>query len=407
MSFVQNPINYAQQYAKELANAYPYLSYFSAIYAGKNSTRFRPAGGRGVWIPSMTASGARFVDRDKIDGSFKRNFNLDWQLNTMTMYREWDTVIDPMDVVETNDVATIGNVTRTFNELQKIPEMDAYAASKLAGFAAAFGGVDSTTLTSQNILSQWDSYLAYMTSQRVNRDRVVCYMTPDVYKLLKEAAGITRFVDTGAGIRSVDRNIGKLDGVLIVEVAPDLMKTSYDFTDGFEADANAAQINMLFCDPDAVSAPVVYEVSMITPPSAISKGKNVYYESYYYDVFALKQRQAGFFANMTAPALGNVTVTSEKGSDKGETVLTYTGDQLQSNGAPNYGLDAYVAAGDAAAPSVSYNAALPSGSTWAKVTGQNPLTLASQTDGKYATIALVNKQTNKAVAAGSVVEVVK
>ena len=38
----------------------------------------------------------------------------------MQMYREWDTIVDPkMDIVETNNVATIANATKTFNEFQK------------------------------------------------------------------------------------------------------------------------------------------------------------------------------------------------------------------------------------------------------------------------------------------------
>ena len=31
MPFVQAPVNYAVDYARELANAYPYLSYFNEI----------------------------------------------------------------------------------------------------------------------------------------------------------------------------------------------------------------------------------------------------------------------------------------------------------------------------------------------------------------------------------------
>ena len=209
-NFVQTPINYAVDYARELANAYPYLSYFSEIWAGPNSQKYKPVNGKTVMIPSMTTSGARAVNRDKIDGVFNRNFNNEYQAVTMSMDREWDTLVDPMDIQETNQVVTIANITKTFNEFQKIPEMDAYAASHLAGFAQSFGTVDNTTLSAENILATWDGYLAYMVDQRINRDRLVAYMTPNVYKMLKEAAGITRFIDAGTGIRNIDRNVGKL-----------------------------------------------------------------------------------------------------------------------------------------------------------------------------------------------------
>lgn len=300
MPFVQQSINYAVQYGRELANAYPYLSYFGEIWGSQNSQRFRPINANSVMIPSMEVSGAKAVDRDNLNGVFTRNFNLTWEPKVMTMYREWSTILDEMDIVETNEVATIANITRTFNEFQKIPEMDAYMASKLGAFATGASTVDSTALTAANILSKWDDYLEAMTNARVNRDRVICYVTPATYKLLKQAAGITRFIEVANGIQAVDRNIAKLDGVVIKEVPSDLMKSAFSFTEGFVATEAAKQINMIMVDPLAVIAPVVYEVSMISAPSAATKGKNVYYESYYYDVFNLTQRTAGIRANIAA-----------------------------------------------------------------------------------------------------------
>lgn len=297
MAFEQLGVNYATQYAKELANAYPYLSYFGDIYGGEMGERYKPVSGKTVAIPSMVVSGARAVNRNKITGEFNRNFNNEWQNVTMTMDREWDTIVDPMDIVETNDVATIANVTRTFNETQKIPEMDAYMAQQLAKEAVK----DTEALTADNILGAWDSYLAQLKNARIARDRVRAYLTPESYKLLKQAAGISRFVDiSGGGERSVDRNIGGLDGVKIIETPSDLMMTAYDFTDGWAATGSAKQINMLFVDPMAVAAPVVYETSMMSPPSAQSKGKYIYYERYYYDVFVLANRKKGIIANVEA-----------------------------------------------------------------------------------------------------------
>jgi hypothetical protein len=300
MAFVQAPLNYAKQYSKELANAYPYLNYFGEIYASANSTKYRPVSGNTVMIPSMEVSGAKAVNRDSINGQFSRNFNNSYEPKTMSMYREWDTIVDPMDIVETNDVATIANVTKTFNELQKMPEMAAYCASKLAGYAVANSNVDTTVLTKDNILATWDSYLADMADARINRDRLLCYVTPDVYKLLKEATGLTRFIETTNGIQNVDRNIAKLDGVKIKEVPSDIMKSAYDFTTGFVPKQSAVQVNMILVDPDATVAPIVYDVSMITPPSAATKGKYVYYESFYYDVFSLSKRKDGIKVNMEA-----------------------------------------------------------------------------------------------------------
>lgn len=316
------PINYAVEYARDLANAYPYLSYFPEVWTGPNSQKYKPVNGKTVMIPSMTTTGARAVNRDHIDGVFNRNFDNEYQAVTMSMDREWDTLVDPMDIKETNQVVTIANITKTFNEFQKVPEQDAYCASKLAGFAQSFGTVDNTTLTKDNILETWDGYLEYMVNQRINRDRLIAYMTPSVYKLLKEAAGITRFLDAGTGVRNVDRNVGKLDGIVIKEVPSDMMKTIYDFTTGWVIGSSAKQINLLLVDPMAVIAPIIYDTSMMSPPSAQSKGKWLYYERYYYDIFTLNKRRCGVLANVGEPVVGTLTVTSVAGTTSGESVIT-------------------------------------------------------------------------------------
>ncbi len=395
------PLNYAAQYGRELANAYPYLSYYGDLWNAGESQRFKPLQGKTVYIPSMSTTGAKAVNRDAIDGNFTRNFDLDWEPKTLSMDREWDTLIDPMDMLETNEVATIANVTRTFNELQKVPEMDAYMSSKLAGFAADFGGVVTTTPDASNILTLWDNALAYMADQRVNRDRVRCKVIPNVYKLLKEATGMTRFIEVTAGIRNVDRNIAKLDGVLIEEVPSDMMKTLYDFSVGFAVDASAAQINMLFYDSSAIAAPIIYDTSMISAPTAQSKGKYLYYERYYYDVFVLKQRMAGVYALLGAtPSLGSLNVTSVAGTKAGDSIINVAGKTVGAAGTKLQ----YVA-NENTAVSLTYGVAPDATKDWVEIT-KLPLTVEQLTGSKIVTVAQVNKETGLAIAGGHATQVV-
>ena len=401
-------INYAAQYGRAIQTAYPYLSYYADLWNQGESYRFRPLNGKTVYIPIVTTSGARAANRDSIDGSFSRNFDIDWQAMTLTMDREWDTLVDPIDVIETNEVATIANVTRVFNELQKIPEQDAYMSQKLAGFASVHGGTSTESLTSSTILAEWDKALEYMTNQRVNRDRVKCKITPAAYKLLKQATGLTRFIEVTNGIQAVDRNVAKLDGVEIMEVPADMMKTAYTFTTGWAVNtASAQQINFLLYDPDAIAAPIVYDVAMMSPGSAQTKGKDIYYERYYYDVFMLAQRGAGVYAHLgSAPSLGSLTITSVAGTaDDGDTVITAAGNGIFGTGACAEGLKLVYSVNDAAV-SLTYNAVPDATKTWVNMS-TNPITLKSQTAGKYITVALVNKQTGYVVSGGNTTLVVK
>ena len=402
MAFVQTNVNYAAEYSRALAQPYEYWSYFAAIWASENSNRYRPGIGKTMYIPSIEVSGAVDVNRNSINGTFNRNWNNQWQAVDLQMDREWDTLIDPMDIVESDDVATIGNITMAFNRLQKIPEMDAFMASKLAGFASAFGGVSTQSLTSSSILTEWDNALEYMTNQRVNRDRLYAYMTPGTYKLLKQATGLTRFIEVTDGIRAVDRNVARLDGVTIVEVPADMMKTAYLFTQGWAIDtAHAAQINFLLVDPMAVAAPIKYETSMMSAPTAQSKGKYLYYERYYYGAFILNQRQAGVYAHIgSTPSAGSLTVTSTAGTAAGSTKIAVDGYGIGQNGTLDEGLKMVYCAGTDAAVTVTYGAVPDASKTWVEASAE-PFTLTSQTANKYITVAIVNKQTGLCVAGGN------
>ena len=401
-------LNYAVQYGRAIQTAYPYLSYYADLWNQGESYRFRPLNGKTVMIPIVSTTGARAANRDSIDGSFSRNFDIDWQAMTLTMDREWDTLVDPLDVIETNEVATIANVTRVFNELQKIPEQDAYMSQKLAGFASVHGGTSTESLTSSTILTEWDKALEYMTNQRVNRDRVRCKITPAAYKLLKQATGMTRFIEVTNGIRDVDRNIARLDGVEIMEVPADMMKTAYTFTTGWAVNtASAQQINFVLYDPEAIAAPIVYDVAMMSPGSAQTKGKDIYYERYYYDVFMLAQRGAGVYAHLgAAPSLGSLTVASVAGTeDDGDTKITVSGNGIFGTGALAEGLALKYSINDAAV-SLTYNAVPDATKTWVAM-ASNPIVLKSQTAGKYITVAMINTQTGYTVSGGNTTLVVK
>lgn len=405
MPFTQEPTNYAVEYGNALANQYPYLSYYADLWNQGEGVRYRPLRGNTIMIPSMTVSGARAVNRDQIDGVFRRNHNNDWQPAILEMDREWDDLVDPLDMSETNDVVTITNVTRTFNEQQKVPEQDAFMSAKLASIASGFGGVDGTTLTSNNILTQWDSYLAEMTNQRVDRRLLRCKMTPDTYKLLKQAAGLTRFVETGEGIRGVDRNIARLDGVSIAEIPDDMMQDSYDFTDGWAPVAGSKTMNMVFYDVSAIAAPIIYDTSMISAPTAATKGRWLYYERYYYGAFPLRQRQAGFFANIGGTqALGVLAVASVAGAAAGASKVTVTGPQFGVGGGVPAGLDLVYTTRNAAV-TLTYGQQLPAGSVWQPAYNAT-INLTGATAGNYITVALVNHQTGKVVSGGNAVLVV-
>ena len=185
-------LNYAQAYSKALAQAYPYVLHFAALRSAENDSRYRWVNANTIQIPSLTTTGRVDADRDTI-GVAKRNFNNAWEPKTLVNHRKWSTLVHPLDVDETNQVASIQNITKVFNEEQKFPEMDAYLVSKLYSEWVDAGGVaDTTALTTENILSVFDGYMVAMDEANAPKVGRILYTTPVIKSMLKNAKELTQ-----------------------------------------------------------------------------------------------------------------------------------------------------------------------------------------------------------------------
>lgn len=300
-------VNYATQYSQALAQAYPYALYFGALYATENNGRYRFVDGRTVAIPHLSTSGRVDADRDTI-AMASRNYDNAWENKTLSRQRKWSTLVHPQDINETNQVASIQNITKVYNEEQKFPEMDAYTASHLYElWTAESMTADTTALTSANVLSVFDDFMLNMDNARVPVSGRILYCTNEVKKLIKNAEQIQRYIDVGKKNASLEREPSRIDEVEIVGVPSTLLKTAYDFTKGWAPASGAGQINMLLVHPSAVITPVSYTFATLDSPSGISEGKYIYYEESFEDVFILNNKKNGLQFNVTAAAADDGT----------------------------------------------------------------------------------------------------
>lgn len=284
-------LNYAIQYLQALEQEFPYVLYFGALFATPNNGRYRWVNSRVIEIPTITTTGRIDGDRDTI-GAKKRNFQNSWTPLTLENHRTWETLVHPRDIDETNQVASIANITRVFNDEQKFPEMNAYCISKIyADWTGKSKTADTTKLTEDNVLTVFDKFMTDMDNARVPRAGRILYVTPDTRTLLNNAKQIYRTVDVGKQSANIRRAITSLDEVEIPESVPsDMMKTVYDFTEGWAVDESAKQINMMLIHPTAVITPISYEFAQLDPPTAGSQGKWDYFEESFEDVFVLPNK---------------------------------------------------------------------------------------------------------------------
>lgn len=288
-----NELNYAKAYSESLAQAFPYALNFGALYATPNNGRYRFKGGKTIEIPVINTTGRVNSDRDTVD-ALTRNYENSWESKELTNQRKWSTLIHPADVDQTDYAATISKITSVFNNEHKFPEMDAYTVSKIySDFVNLGKSATNVSLTEENVLSVFDDLMADMTEKRVPVCGRILYVTPSVMKLLKSSSAVGRSLNVKTEGGEINRCVTMLDGVSVVEVPASLMKTSYDFTNGWAEESGASQIDMLLIHPESVITPVSYEFACIDEPSAATGGKYAYYEESFEDVFILNRRADG------------------------------------------------------------------------------------------------------------------
>lgn len=312
-------VNYAEQYSRELANAYPYVLYFGDLGNTDNSGKYRVVDAKTIKIPKLSAGGRVDGDRNSIT-SFTRNWDNSWETKELTHHRTWQTLVHPQDVSQTNTVASIANITKTMNETQKFPEMDAYLVSRLYTLKNTISPVttlNESSITINNVLPLFDSLMNAMDEACVPPNGRILYCDTFTNNAIKDAWKIYR----ANGDKTIQRSVSKIDEVKIVSVPTVLMKTKYDFTEGWAGTEDALQIKMLLVHPSCIIPIVNYSFAKLDPPSAMSQGKYVYFEESFEDIFILNERHNGIQMIVSNgvtednPKLRELSVTSAADTD--------------------------------------------------------------------------------------------
>lgn len=289
-------VNYAESYARELANAYPYVLYSGRLWSTENDKKYTVQDAKTIKIPTLSTRGRVDGDRTKI-GDFSQNFSNDWETKTLKNHRIWQTLVHPQDVNQTNMVASISNITKTMNETQKFPELDVMMFSSLYKLKNEIEAItpESAALTSTSALNKFDAMMDKMDEGLVPFAGRILYVDTYTKTLLDTAISIVR----NNGDKVLSRTVSRLDEVDIQSVPTALFKTAYTFNDGktegqkeggFVAASGAKDMAMILVHPSAVLPIVSYSFAQMEEPSALSQGKYVYFEESFEDVFILNKR---------------------------------------------------------------------------------------------------------------------
>ena len=295
-------INYADKYQQAVIDGfYPENLYSSALWQSPSNKMIDFLDAKHIKVPRLQIlSGRKNRDRRTITAP-TANYSLDYDVYELTFDRYWSTLVDPLDMDETNQAVSLANVTNQYNRESKMPEKDREMFSKLyeqreavntAEGEDATAGIHSESLDVQNVLKAYDEMMRNLDKARVPAQGRILYCDTATYYMIKQADAINRTVVVGDA-QNINRTVRSLDEVTVVPVPEDLIQTKFDFTDGSKEVEDAKQIKMMLIYNGSQIAPEKYSWAGFDAPSASTSGNWLYYEQSYDDVLLLKPKFRG------------------------------------------------------------------------------------------------------------------
>lgn len=230
---------------------------------------------------------------------------------TVEFDRDIEFLLDKAEVDETNQTASIQNVSRIFQQTQAVPEMDAYFFSKVATTALALAGYHShtavATYTKANVYGLLKSYLNAGKIRRYKSSgALIMYVSSFVMDLLEQSTEFTRTInmetisDSGMGIQT---RVTDLDGCPVMEVIDDeRFYSKFDFTTGFAPVAKSLdpavegsfKINVLIASQQAVkTVPKIASIYNFAPGTHTQGDGHLYQNRQLWDTFIFPNGKDG------------------------------------------------------------------------------------------------------------------
>lgn len=289
-------LNYAEAYQQGLEQRYAAngLLYTQKLWNSPSNSKLKFSGTKTVKVPKLLIKNGRKDRTRRSITSIEANYDNQWEDYTLANERYWSTLVDPSDIDETNFATSIANITKVYNDEEKIPEMDKQITSTLftrKQTIATGAGIEQMTLDETNFIATFDKLMTDMDEKGVPAVGRTIFCTPTVNKIIKNLKDFARTVPVQKSDGSINRIINRIDDVTIEPPIPsDRMKTLYDFTTGAVADPTAKQIHFFLIYIPCMAAPQKYSFVGLDAPSAANSGNYLYYEQSYDDVLLFESK---------------------------------------------------------------------------------------------------------------------
>ena len=314
-----------------IENTTRYTAELDKMFAQKSATGFfadstlatKFVGAKTVIIPDVNFQGLADYDRDT--GFSRGAITVSNASYTMAMDRARAVQIDREDMDETGIANLAGQILGEYVRTKVVPECDAYVLSKLAGLAQSRantlnGDASAPLETLINLINEVQAVVGY-------DEELVAFIDSYVYAAMQNSSEISNMITVSDFKQGeVNLKVKSLNGVALIPVVSERMKTAYTFQNnaagGFVPADNARSIYMLVCPKKGAHLVKKTEnMRIFTPEQNIDADAYKFDYRIYYDVFVAKSGLDAVWAwvspqvNITSqPANKSVTEGSISGS---------------------------------------------------------------------------------------------
>ena len=288
-----NNLTYIQTYVRRILDeVYKEASKSAVLDLDSSLVREIQGTPGAVQIPMVTLSGG-LADYNKTTGAVAGDVNLAWQNFQLTKDRARKFTIDAVDNLETAGIA-LANLASVFLREYVVPEVDAYRFSVYATKAKTKVASDLTASTIEAAIS---TAITTLAEAEVPKERLILFMNPTSYGLLKDAVKANRLV-TG---ETVTLGIANYDGLPVIDVPSSRFNSSVTLTSTGGFTLAGQTINFLLMDRAAAVQVVKHNPSkLFTPDENIDTDGYLWRYRLYHDAFVPQNKTAGIYAHTVA-----------------------------------------------------------------------------------------------------------
>lgn len=280
-----NSIETATAYTGELDKMFAQKS-ATGFFADNNLTA-KFVGAKTVMIPDIEFQG--LADYDRNTGFSRGAIRVANTPYTMKMDRARSLQIDREDMDESGIASLAGKILGEYVRTKVIPECDAYVLSKLAGLAESRKNVIEADLvkpfsTLVRLIQKVQSVVGY-------DEELVAFVDSLMYAQLQNSEEFARQITVSNFKQGdIDLKVNSFNGVTIIPVVNERMKTAYNFAageaGGFAPAENAKEVLALVCPKKGAHLVKKTEnMRIFTPEQNLDADAYKFDYRIYYDVF--------------------------------------------------------------------------------------------------------------------------